>query len=164
MFASTLRVSDLSWNLRAEALLQDRMHKSTQRPAKLRDFSNELRAQVAVWFSRNHENGFQPRLEFAVHQRHLQLVLVIRDGANPAQDYTCAALPRVVRQEALENVHFYARPMLGHLAQHLHALAHAEKRLLLGILEHRHNDEVEHFFAPLDQVEMAVRHRIKRSR
>src|SRR6516225_10355973 len=84
-----------SGNLRAQPLLYDRRHQSLERRSQLRNLAHQLRTQIAVGDSRQHENGLEPRLQFPVHQRHLQFVLVIAYRANPAQNHPRALLPRV---------------------------------------------------------------------
>src|SRR6266480_4956225 len=78
---TAIKLFDLG-DFSAQALLDDWRHQTVERPAVLRDFANELGAQVAVGFAGQHEHRFQPRLEFAIHQRHLQFIFVIRDGTN----------------------------------------------------------------------------------
>jgi len=96
--------------------------------------------------------GFQ----FAIHERHLQFVFVIRDGANASKDYPCAPLAGVIDQQALENVDFDSGPLLGDLAKHFDAFGNGEERLLVDILQHCDDHQVEHFLAAFDEVEVAV--------
>src|SRR6266446_8781578 len=73
-----------SQNFCAQPLLDYRWHQIGQRGPVLRDFPHQLGAQVTVRFARKHKHGFEPRFELAVHQRHLQLIFIIRDGADAA--------------------------------------------------------------------------------
>ena len=68
-----------------QPLFHDRGHQIGQGSAKLRDFTDQFGAQITVTFSRQHVDGLQPRLQLAIHKRHLQLILVIGDSANAAQ-------------------------------------------------------------------------------
>src|SRR6266478_585238 len=113
-----------SRNFRSQPLLHHGRHQSLQRAAELRDLSHELRAQVAISFAGQHEDGFQARLEFAIHQGHLQFVLVVGDGANAAQDHPGVALARIVNEQPVEDFDFDAGPLPGYFAQHLHTLSH----------------------------------------
>src|SRR6185312_13921051 len=53
--------------------------------AQLEDFLDEARAYEGVLAVGHEEDGFEFRGEAAVHERHLQFVLVIADGADAAQ-------------------------------------------------------------------------------
>ena len=128
------------------------------------DLANKLRAQVAIGLPGQHKNGFQARLEFAIHQRHLQFVFVVRNSADAAKDHASAAFASVIDEQSFEHIHFDVRPFLGDFAQHLHALGHAEQRLLFRVAEHGHDQEIEHFLAALDQIQVAVGDRVKRAR
>src|SRR5215467_3977002 len=148
-------------HFRPQALLDNGGNQPLQRPAVLCDFPHQLGAQVAVGFSWQHKDGLQPRLELPVHQRHLQFVFVVRDGANAAQNHAGATFARVVHEQSVKNVHLDARPSVRHFAQHLYALGNAEQRLLFRVSQHGHDQQVKHFLAALDQVEVAVGHRVK---
>src|SRR6202158_4953656 len=92
-----------SRNFCAQPFLHHWRHQSLQRAAKLGDLTHQLRAQVTIRFARQHEYGFQARLEFAIHQRHLQFVLVIGNGANAAEDHPGVALAGVVGQQTVKD-------------------------------------------------------------
>jgi len=139
-----------------DPLFDERGNQAGERAAKLRDFADKLRAQVAVGFTREHKDGFEARLEFAVHQRHLEFVFVIGDGSDAAEDYGGVALAGVVDEQALEDVDFDARELPGDFAQHFDTLGDREERLFVHVLEYRDDDAIEHFFAAADQVEMPV--------
>ena len=131
--------------------------------AKLRDLAHQARTQVRILFGRHHEHRLQPRLEFAVHQRHLEFVFVVADGANPAQDGARLDAQRVVHRKAVEGVDRHVVKALGHRLQHLAAVGHAEQRIFLRIAQNGDHQFVEDLAATLDQVEMAVGRRIERS-
>src|SRR5882724_2352292 len=116
----TLACASHSRNLCAQHLLDDGGHQIRQGRAVLRDFPHQLGTQVAVRFSGKHKHGLQPRFELTVHQRHLQLVFVIGNGADAAENHPGMPLARVVHQQAFEHVHFHVSPLLGDFAQHLH--------------------------------------------
>ena len=70
----------------------------------------------------------------------------------------------IVHQQALEHVHLDVFPVEGDRLEHLDALLHLEKRILLGVARHRHHHLVEDHRGARDQVQMAVGHRVKRPR
>src|SRR5260221_14060709 len=49
------------------------------------NFFYQARTQVRIGFGRHHENRFQLRLQFAVHQGHLQLVFIFAYEPNASQ-------------------------------------------------------------------------------
>src|SRR5260370_33121568 len=97
-----------SRNFCSQSFLNHRRHQSPQRAAELRDLAHQFRAQIAISFAGQHEHSFQARLEFAIHQRHLQFVLIIGDGANAAQDHPGVALAPIVDHQAPKDPDFYA--------------------------------------------------------
>src|SRR5499425_368840 len=62
-------------------------HQTFQRRAQLRNLAHQFRTQIAVGHARQHKHRLQPGLQLAVHQRHLQFILVIAHRANPAQNH-----------------------------------------------------------------------------
>ena len=65
--------------------------------------------------------GLQP----AVHQRHLQFVLVIRNGPDAAQQNGSRARGGVIHQQPVERIDFHVGVNVHHLAKHFGALFHA---------------------------------------
>src|ERR1700688_3647464 len=143
-------------NFSAQLLFYNRGNQVGQRSAKLRNFAHQFCAQITVRLAGQHENSFETWLQFALHEPHLQFVFVIGDGANAPQNYASAALARVIHQQAFEYVDFDGGPLFGDFAEHFDAFGHGEERLLVDILKHGDDHQVEHFLATLDQVEVAV--------
>src|SRR5579863_8392393 len=75
-----------------QALFNNWRHQPVNGSAQLRNFTDQPGAQITVRLSGHHENRFDVGLKFAVHQRHLQFVFVIADGANSAQNYLSFSL------------------------------------------------------------------------
>jgi len=73
-------------------------------------FRGRVYAQVAVGFAGSLRRVQGLARAFAVHQRHLQFHIHIRDGANAAKDHGGVALAGVVPQVALE----YSTSTFGH--------------------------------------------------
>src|SRR2546421_6431430 len=151
-------------NFRPQALFNDGRDQTGQRTAEARDFTNQSSAQITVRLSRQHENGFESRLQLAVHQSHLQFVLIIGDGANTAQNHAGATLPRIVHQQSIKYVDFHTAPGAGDLAKHLDAFRNGKQRSLVGVAQHADYERGEHLFAALGKVKVAVGHRVKRAR
>src|SRR5208282_4342015 len=71
-------------------------HQAIDRSAQFRDFTHQTRTEVRIFFSGHHEHRLQTGLEFAIHECHLEFVLVVADGANAPQDDPGFKLQRVV--------------------------------------------------------------------
>src|SRR5687768_17815667 len=54
---------------------------------------------------RHHEHRLERRLEVAVHERHLKLILEIRDGANTSNDGARPPAPRVLHEQPRSEEH-----------------------------------------------------------
>src|ERR1051326_492925 len=68
-----------------QPLLHQLRHQPAHGAAKAKNLFDQPRAQVRVGLGWHHENSFQLRLQLAVHQRHLQFVFVVTDGADASQ-------------------------------------------------------------------------------
>lgn len=103
----------------------------------------------------------------AVHLGHLQLVFVVRHGAQPADDAVGPFLLGEIHQQAAETLDFnqgFGRlERFDHLPDDLDALLDREQRRFLLIYEDADGDLVEQLAAALDDVEMAVGDGIKRA-
>src|SRR6266850_7743457 len=106
-----------SRDLCAQHLLDYGRHQIGQGRTMLRDFPHQLGTQVAVRFAGKHKHGFQPRLELAIHQRHLQFVFVIGNGADAAENHAGMPLARIVHEQTFEHAHFHISPLLGDFAK-----------------------------------------------
>ena len=113
---------------------------------------------------RHHENRFDARPQPAVHERHLQLVLIIRDRPDAAQQNRGRARGRIIHQQPVEGIHLHVGIDADHFAQHFHALLDGEERLLALVPQNRNDQPVEQPRAALDQIEMPVGDRVERSR
>src|SRR5215469_10392597 len=87
-----------------EPLLHQLRYQTPHRTTKSKNLFHQSRTQVGISLGRHHEDCFQMRLEFAVHQGHLQFVLIVADGANTTQDRFGLLLHRVIHQQPLEYV------------------------------------------------------------
>lgn len=155
-----------SWMSRASELLTharlDEIGDETfDAAAELKDLFDEPRADVGVSLRRHHEDGLDARLKSAVHERHLQLVLVIGDGADAAHDGVSLLLDGVLHQEPLEAIDRQAaRARLDaaeRVAQNRLPLFDREQRLLLRVDDDGDDDLVEEVAAATDDVEVTVR-------
>lgn len=110
------------------------------------------------------KNRFDLWPQAAIHQCHLQLVLIIRDGPNAADDDGGAALRRKIDQQSIERGDLDVGDVFDHLLHHGDALVDAEQRLFLFVAEDRDQQAIHQPYSALDEVEMAVRQGIERAR
>ena len=130
--SQALRVSRACLLL-AQPLFDDVGHEPGHRAAERDDFLDEPRADVGVGFGRHHEHRLDLRVEAAVHQRHLHLVLEVGDGAQAADDDAGALASSVVDEQAVEGVHFDVGDPAEHVARDLDPLGDGEERRLLEV-------------------------------
>src|SRR5581483_9082930 len=71
---------------------------------------------------------------------------------------------RVVNHQAVKAIHPDISVTLGHCPEHLQALIQTEQGLLFRIAQDGHDQLVENLAAPLDEIQMPVRERVKRAR
>ena len=107
------------------------------------------------------EYGLDIAAQFAVHQRHLKLVVKIGKGAQTAQNGVCAPFFCVIHQQAGKRFDFNARHARETLPRHVDPLLKREKRGFQVILSHSHNDGVENFRTAPDDADMPIGQRIK---
>src|SRR6185369_8614395 len=115
-------------------------------------------------FGRHHEDSFQPGIKLPVHQRHLQLVLVITDSPNASQNCLRLLACGIVHQQAREAVYLHVRLALHAFPEHLESLIEREQRGLLGVSQDRDDKLVENLSPSMDKVEVAVCGRIETAR
>src|SRR5437764_12093358 len=154
----------LEGELLRQPLLDDRRHHPRDRRAEAGDFLDEARGDVRVLLVRHEEHRLDGRPELPVHERHLELVLEVRDGADAAHDAVGALAGDQVDEEPVERDDAQVRAhaeVRRRLVDHLEALLHGEERLLRGIGHDGHDDLVEDREAALDDVHVAVVERIE---
>jgi hypothetical protein len=110
---------------------------------------------------RHQEHRLDGGPELAVHQRHLELVLEIRHGADAAHDAVGALAGHQIDQEAVERDDPEIAEVRGRLVDHLQPLLHREERCLGGVGDDRHDQLVEDLEAALDHVHVSVVDRIE---
>src|SRR5687767_456372 len=145
-------------------LLDDRRHEAAHVAAKAEDLFDQPRAEIGVLFRRHHEDRLERRLEMAVHQRHLKLVLEVRHRAQPADERAGTAAPRILDQQPLEGVDLDVRVFTEYAADDLDALAGGEQRLLVRVDEHGDQHALEQLRAAQHDVDVPVGQRIEGSR
>src|SRR5215468_6408636 len=85
-----------------ESLLDDRRHHAGHRRAEAGDFLDEARRDVRVLLVGHQEHRLDGAPQLAIHQRHLELVLEVRHGADAADDAVGALARDEIDQEAVE--------------------------------------------------------------
>jgi hypothetical protein len=92
---------------------------------------------------------------------HLELVLEVRHGAQPADERAGAAAPRVFHQQSTEGIDLDVRILAEHFADDGDALIGRKQRILLRIHQHRDDDPLEQVRAAKNDVDVAVGQRIE---
>jgi hypothetical protein len=109
-----------------------------------------------VGLAGHQEDGFDFGPQPAIHQRHLEFVFVVRDGANTSQNDACAALGHIVHEQAAEGSHFDVRKIDGHFPQHFDSFFQTEERPLFIVAEDGDDQAIEQSRPALDQIQVAV--------
>src|SRR6516162_2364366 len=139
-------------------------HEAGKWSSERSNFANNARAEVRIFFRRHHENSFYTGFYFAVHQRHLQLELVVTDSSDTAQNRIGALLDAVGHEQALEGVDRDVLEFGRHCLEHLDALFNAEEgTTLLLVLSDSDDESVKQFAAPVNEVEVSVGNGIERA-
>src|SRR3972149_1024777 len=139
-----------------QPLLDDRRHEPGDRGPEAGDLLDQPRGDVRVLLVRHEEDRLDGVLELAVHQRHLELVLEVRDRADAPHDAVGALAGHEVDEEAVQRDDGEVVDPRRRLVDHLEALLDGEQRLLRGVGHHRDDQLVEDPEAPLDDVHVAV--------
>src|SRR3989442_2820050 len=90
------------WKSFGEALLHDRWNHARHRRPEARDLFDQPRRDVRVLLVRHEEHRLDGRPQLAVHERHLELVLEVRHGADAAHDAVGALAGDEVDEEPVE--------------------------------------------------------------
>ena len=109
------------------------------------------------------EDGFDIRGEAAVHEGHLELVLVVGDGADAAQDGGAAEGAGEVDHEPVKSGDGDVVEGGGGFAEHLGALFDGEEGIFDRVDEDGDGEVLKEERAALDQVDVAVCRRVKGS-
>ena len=114
--------------------------------------------------ARRQEEGVDPG-QALVHLGHLQLLVEVRDRAQPLDDGVDAVITREIDQQAFEELDTNVGQMLRRFLEHLLAVFEAEqRRRLLRVADHGNDHFVEMPGRAFDDVEVPEGHRIERSR
>src|SRR3989454_5379779 len=147
--------------LLGQSFVDNRRHHAGHRRAEAGDFLDQARRDVRVLLVRHQEHRLDRAPELPVHQRHLELVLEIGDGADPPHDAVGPFACHQVDQKPVERDDAKVAQLRGGLVDHLESFFHREERLLRGIGDHRDDELVEDLEAALDDVDVAVVDRIE---
>src|SRR6266516_2205680 len=146
-----------------ESLEDGRRDESGDVTAPSGDVLDQARRQEAVLGVGGHEQGVDTR-QAPVHLRHLQLVVEVAHGPKTLDDHRDVVGLAVVDGEAAERVDANLRELAGRLLQHRDALVHGEQPGLVAVDEHGDDDLVVQARGTFDDVEVAVGHRVERTR
>jgi len=109
-----------------------------------------------VGLARHKENGFDFGREASIHERHLEFVLVVGDGANATHDDAGSALGRVADQQAVERNYFDIGAAVHHFVEHFDALFDSEKRLLFVVAQDSDDELVEECRRSVDEIQVTA--------
>src|SRR5690606_36324563 len=132
-------------------------------PAELPDLLHLARREECELRIGRHEERLDARYA-VVHLGHLQLVLVVADGPEPADDDGDVLLLAVVHRQAVERVDADVAVLLGGLGDHLGPFLDGEQALLVLVDQHGDDHLVVQTGGAADDVEMPVGDGVERSR
>src|ERR1700721_76918 len=130
---------------------------------KAEDLFHHARADEGETPGRLQEDCLDLWREAAVHERHLEFVLVVGDGSDATQNSRGADGPGEVHHEAVEGGHRDIVQRARGPLQHFYAFRDREERILDGVVEHSYYEVLEELRSAHDQVPMAVGGRVKRT-
>src|SRR5215469_14787839 len=132
--------------------------------AKRCNFAHNTRTQVRILLCGHHKNGLDAWLNLAVHQRHLQLELVITYRAYAAQYSVGIFLDAVGHEQALKRVNCNVVEVRRYGSEHFHTLLQAEERVaLVGVASNSDDQVIKELAATMNEIKMPVGDGIKRS-
>src|SRR5882724_13382396 len=113
-----------------EALAHQRMDELGHVAAERGDLAHERRRDEHVLLGGREEKGLHLRVEMTVHAGELELVLEIRNGAQPPQHDPRSLLAHEIDEQAAEAEHLHVLYVGEHFARHRDALIDREERAL----------------------------------
>ncbi len=153
---------DRGRSLGVQARHHNRRDKCADVAAELEDTLDQAGRNVRVLLRRLQKDCFQVGVQVAVHHGHLELVLVVRHGANAAENSGSAPLPGKIDKQAVKGGDGDVAEGRGDFRQHFRALFRCKQRpALAAVFQHRNNQRVEQTRAAGDDVQVAVRRRVK---
>ena len=149
-----------------EPLFHSGRHQAGDIAAQPDHFFHQMRTDERMRFTGHQEHRLDLRPQPPVHQRHLQFVLVVGDGANSANNQRCAACwrrnPPASPSKKSTSTFGYGRDHF--LAASPSALGRENRRLLPLISQHATRSTCRPIGCALNQIEMTVRDGIERTR
>ena len=107
-------------------LLHHLRYQILDRSTQLRNLPYQPGTKIRILLRWHHEHSLQFRMQFAVHQRHLQFVFIIADGANPAQNRVSLDFGRILDHEPVKRPDLHILEIGGHGFQHQQAFRQSE--------------------------------------
>src|SRR5579863_2737725 len=143
------------------SLLNRGRHQPRDVSAQRSHLLHQVGADERMSFARQQKHGFDARVQTTVHQRHLQLVLVIGKRPDTAQDHIGRARRGVIDQQSFKRGHFNIRIRPHYFFEHLHPLRHRKQRPLGVVVENRDDQPLDQFAASRNQIQVPVGDRVK---
>jgi hypothetical protein len=125
------------------------------------DLTNQAGTEKGEMQGRNQEHGFETLVQLAVHQRHLELVFEIADGAKTAYHEVGTDVSGKIDQQAVKRLDIDPILAGNDLREEGDALAEREERLLALDICHSDDQSIDEMEAPGNQIFMALRRRIE---
>jgi hypothetical protein len=139
-----------------EAFLHNFGNEAADIPAETGDFFDQTGADEDVGVLGHHEDGLDAFVEFAIHERELELELEVGDGAKAADDGVAVDALDIFDEEAGEGIDRDVGKVRDGLGAEFLALRHGEERAFAFVLGDGDDDLVEEFGGALDDIEMAI--------
>lgn len=147
-----------------QSLLDSRWDKSPYIATQRRHLPDYRGIQVGVLLVGHQEHGDDVRRQSAIHQCHLEFVFEIGDCSKPSYQRLGSQFLSVPNHQTAEGIDFHALDVGDRFPDHLQAVIQREEGVLLWISTQRHDDAVEDFHRPLDDVQMPIGNRVERPR
>jgi len=129
--------------------------------AQLKDILDEPRADVRILLIGHQKHCLYLRSQAPVHQSHLQLVLVVADGANPAQNGLSMLFENKLHQQPIEGRDRNVIEALNCFGKHLDPLRNRKERRLLRVVQDRDHQVIKDLCPTRNQIQMTVGQRIE---
>src|SRR5258705_7378001 len=137
------------------------MHQTLEVAMMLGDFPDDARADVGRLDRWHHEHGLEAFGHVSIHQRHLELVLEIADGAEPANVERGAHFFGKIDEQAFERSDFDAFLVRSRESYELDTLFNRKQRFFCRVDCDGDDEMIDELAAPPDQILMAPRDRVE---
>ncbi len=96
-----------------QPLLDKRRHQSADIPAQFDHFLHQAGADEGVGLRGHHENCFDIRAQFAIHERHLSFVVIVACRSKPSDDHCNVNSTGEIYEESMKSLSTHPIPHLS---------------------------------------------------